>query len=75
MSNAFSELGILLGETIAPILISIVGKVTDIVQGFSDFIKNRKLQKKLELMLSKQKNKTKFMELNYLELTACMEVE
>jgi TP901 family phage tail tape measure protein len=42
MSNAFSELGILLGETIAPILVSIVGKVTDIVQGFSDFIKNQK---------------------------------
>ena len=42
MTNAFSELGILLGDTIAPILISIVGKITDIVQGFSDFIKNQK---------------------------------
>ena len=42
MSNAFSELGILLGETIAPVLTSIVQKVTDIVQGFSDFIKNQR---------------------------------
>jgi len=42
MTNAFSELGILLGDTIAPILISIVQKVTDIVTSFSDFIKNQK---------------------------------
>ena len=42
MSNAFSELGILIGDTIAPILISIVGKVTDLVQGFSNFIKKNK---------------------------------
>ena len=29
-------------RSIAPILISIVGKVTDLVQGFSDFIKKNK---------------------------------
>ena len=60
MSNAFSELGILLGETIAPVLTSIVGKVTDIVQGFSDFIKNqREVTKEVRANVEQAKEQNK----------------
>lgn len=60
MSNAFSELGILLGETIAPILTSIVQKVTDIVQGFSDFIKNqREVSKEVRKNVEEAKEQNK----------------
>tara|TARA_Y100001972_G_scaffold80229_1_gene97455 strand:+ start:1 stop:2403 length:2403 start_codon:yes stop_codon:yes gene_type:complete len=60
MSNAFSELGILLGETIAPILTSIVQKVTDIVQGFSDFIKNqREVTKEVRANVAEAKEQNK----------------
>lgn len=45
MTNAFSELGILIGSTIAPALSSIVGFVTKIIQSTSDFIKEQKEQK------------------------------
>jgi len=45
MSNAFSELGILLGSTIAPALSSIVGFITKVIQSTSDFIKEQKEQK------------------------------
>mgnify|MGYP003108820342 FL=1 len=41
MTNAFSELGILLGEVIAPALTSIVGFITKVVQATSDFIKEQ----------------------------------
>jgi TP901 family phage tail tape measure protein len=44
MTNAFSELGILIGSTIAPALSSIVGFVTKIIQSTSDFIKEQKEQ-------------------------------
>ena len=42
MTNAFSELGILIGETIAPALTSIVGFITEIITKTSDFIKEQK---------------------------------
>ena len=44
MTNAFSELGILIGSTIAPALSSIVGFVTKIIQSTSDFIKEQQAQ-------------------------------
>lgn len=60
MSNAFSELGILLGQTIAPVLTSIVEKVTDIVQGFSDFIKNqREVTKEIKANVEQAKDQNK----------------
>lgn len=60
MSNAFSELGILLGQTIAPVLTSIVEKVTDIVQGFSDFIKNqREVTKEVRANVEQAKEQNK----------------
>jgi len=43
MSNAFSELGILIGEVIAPALTSIVGFITKVVQATSDFIKEQQV--------------------------------
>jgi len=45
MKQAFSELGILIGETIAPALLAVVGFITKIVQETSDFIKSQKEQK------------------------------
>lgn len=42
MTNAFSELGILIGDTIAPALSSIVGFITKVITKTSDFIKEQK---------------------------------
>ena len=42
MTNAFSELGILIGDIIAPALASVVGFITKVVQSTSDFIKEQR---------------------------------
>jgi len=42
MNNAFSELGILIGEIIAPALTAMVQKITKVTQGFSKFITKQK---------------------------------
>ena len=42
MNNAFSELGILIGDIIAPALTALVQNVTKVVQKFTDFINNQR---------------------------------
>lgn len=44
MTNAFSELGILIGDTIAPALSAVVGFITKIITKTSDFVKAQKEQ-------------------------------
>ena len=44
MNNAFSELGILIGDTIAPALSAVVGFITKVITKTSDFIKESKEQ-------------------------------
>lgn len=44
MNNAFSELGILIGDTIAPALSAVVGFITKIITKTSDFVKEQKEQ-------------------------------
>tara|TARA_R110002020_G_scaffold235005_1_gene447163 strand:- start:1221 stop:3620 length:2400 start_codon:yes stop_codon:yes gene_type:complete len=44
MNNAFSELGILIGDTIAPALTAIVGFITKIITKTNDFIAVQKAQ-------------------------------
>ena len=42
MNNAFSELGILIGDIIAPALTALVESVTKVVRKFTDFISNQR---------------------------------
>ena len=47
MTNAFSELGILIGDIIAPALTAVVGSITKIIQSTTDFIKGQREAEKV----------------------------